>query len=246
MKMPAPKFIPSREHHEKREELKTYRELKLRRDLKSAAARRRVAANGKQRVLGDGSSTQPYLIVETRRYLDVRLEIQKRLFVAARDLGLNLATDLLEQQLRPRIEALAYAQLAGEAAQEALRHVPVAALGRALTAEEQSRFAASRLVDEGPRVTKNQATRTGLNRIVGAIEQRQTHNPARYRTLWAEVVGPDAAQQSQFERVDAATQTAYFRCYNSVLSADLQRRRGLAQKLGKVLGVPVRQLRASF
>jgi hypothetical protein len=59
-------------------------------------------------------------------------------------------------------------------------------------------------------------------------------------------VGPDAAQQSQLDHVDPHTQTAYFRCYNSVLSTDLQRRRGLVQKLGRALGLPIRQLRAKF
>lgn len=238
--MPPREFITPRD---KREELKTYRELALRRDLKSKAQRRRVEAKGDRRVLGDGSSTQPYLIVETRRYLEVRLQMQHRLFVQARDAGLNLAPDLLEQQLKPRIEGLTYTLLAGEKEHEALRHVPVAALGRALTADERRHFAASRDASDP---AKNERTRTALNHVLGSIEQRQKHNPARYQTLWAQFIGPDAAQQSQFDHVDTTTQIAYFRCYNSVLSADLQRRRGLAEKLGKALGVPVRQLRATF
>ena len=242
--MPPREFITP---HDKREELKTYRELTLRRDLKSKAQRRRVEAKGDRRVLGDGSSTQPYLIVETRRYLEVRLQMQHRLFVQARQCGLNLAPDLIEQQLKPRIEALTYTQLAGENEHDALRHVPVAALGRALTTEERRHFAASRATEgDATDTAKNERTRTALNHVLGSIEQRQKHNPARYQTLWAQLVGPDAAQQSQFDHVDATTQIAYFRCYNSVLSADLQRRRGLTEKLGKALGVPLRQLRAKF
>ncbi len=235
----------------KREELKTYRELALRRDLKSKAQRKRVEARGDKRVLGNGSTSQPFLIVATRRYREVRLQMQHRLFVQARQAGLNLAPELLEEQLKPRIEALTYTQLAAETDHDALRHVPVAALGRALTAEEQRHFAASRATMESaglqsPAPATNERTRTALNQVLGSIEQRQKHNPARYQTLWAHIVGTDAAQQSQFDHVDAATQTAYFRCYNSVLSADLQRRRGLAQKLATALGVPVRQLRARF
>ena len=241
--MPPREFIKPRE---KREELKTYRELALRRDLKSKIQRRRVEANGLRRVLGDGSDTQPYLIVETRRYRQVRLEIQRQLLVQARQTGLNLPVDLLLRQLKPRIEALAYVQLAEESGHDALRHVPVAALGRALTAEEQKHFAASRAASETPARAANHATRTALNHVLGSIEQRQTHNPARYQTLWAQLIGPDAAQQSQFDHIDANTQTAYFRCYNSVLSSDLQRRKGLAQKLARMLGVPIRQLRAKF
>jgi hypothetical protein len=232
---------------DKREELKTYRELTLRRDLKSMRQRRRIAASGVQRVLGDGSGSQPYLVVEARRYREVRLEVQRRLLTEARDTGLHLAVDLLLEQLKPRIEALVYAQLALEGDHVALRHVPVAALGRALTAEEQGHFAASRAAGATAKATpRGHLSHTALNHVLGQIEKRQTHNPARYQTLWAQIVGAEAAQQTYLERVDPATQTAYFRCTNSVLSSDLQRRAGLAQKLARALGVPVRQLRARF
>ena len=241
--MPPRDFIKPRD---KREELKTYREMGLRRDLKSKIQRRRVEANGLRRVLGDGSESQPYLIVETNRYRKVRLEIERQLLVQANQTGINLPVDLLRGQLKPRIEALAYAQLAEESRHEALRHVPVAALGRALTVEERTHFAASQAECDQPTRQSNQIAQTALNHVLGSIEQRQTHNPARYQTIWAQLVGSDAAQQSQFDHVDANTQTAYFRCYNSVLSTDLQRRRGLAQKLARMLGVPVRQLRAKF
>ena len=241
--MPLRDFIQPRD---KREELKTYRELALRRDLKSKAQRRRVEANGQRRVLGDGSGTQPYLVVDARRYREVRLEVQRGLLLQARQSGLNLAADLLLQQLQPRIEGLTYTQLARENEHGSLRHVPVAALGRALTANEQHHFAAGRAACESPAQKANATTRTAINHVLGSIEQRQKHNPARYQTIWAQVVGPDAAQQTQLDQIDPATQTAYFRCYNSVLSADLQRRPALAQKLSKSLGVPIRQLRAKF
>jgi hypothetical protein len=226
--------------------MKTYRELELRRDLKSAAQRRRVEANGLRRVVGDGSGTQPYLIVEARRYRAVRLEVQRKLLIEARRIGLEIPVDTLLRQLKPRIEAMAYAQLAEESGHEALRHITVAELGRALTPQERARFADTDAVSEVRPRPENQGVRRALNRVLGAIEQRQSHNPARYQTIWADVVGADAAQQSHLEPVDPATQTAWFRCTNSVLSADLQRRKGLAAKLAKALGVPVRQLRARF
>lgn len=230
---------------DKREELRTYRELALRRDLKSASQRRRIEAGGLKRVLGNGSATQPYLIVETARYRQLRLENQRRFLLRARQTGLNLPVDLLLRQLHPRIEALTYAQLAEEMGHHARRHNPVAALGRALTEEEQNHFrAASESSD--PVYAAPSSTQTALNRVLGQIEQHQTHNPARYQTLWAQLVGADAAQQSYLEQVDPATHIAWFRCFNSVLSADLQRRPGLASKLAKALGVPVRQLRAKF
>jgi hypothetical protein len=242
--------MPPREFQktqDKREELKTYRELKLRRDLKSIRARRRLEADGKQRVLGDGSTTRPYLPVETKRYRDVRLEVQRRLLLEARTSGMNLPVDLLLEQLAPRIEALTYFQLAQEVDHASEAHVPLPALGRALTEEERVRFAASRTLGGSPsNVSRRKTHLTALEHVLGSVEQRQSHNPARYQTVWAQLVGPEAAQQSQLDRVDPATQTAYFRCINSVLSSDLQRRPGLAQKLARALKVPVRQLRARF
>jgi hypothetical protein len=244
--MPSNKFILPPEERTKREELKTYRELKLRRDLKSALQRRRVEAGGQRRVIGDGSGSRPYLIVETKRYREVRLEVQKRLLLEARRIGLDLPVDPLLRQLHPRIEAMTYAQLAEESRHEAQRDITVAALGRALTPRERASFAETRAAGEEGIPTGNFAAQTALSHALGAIEQRQTHNPARYQTIWAGVVGPDVAQQSQLEEIDAATQTAWFSCYNSVLSADLRRRAGLAAKLSKALGKPVRQLRARF
>ena len=239
--------MSARESRAKREELKTYRELALKRDLKSAVQRRRVEAAGVRRVLGDGSDSQPYLAVDARRYRDVRLEIERQLLLQARASGLELPVDVLLRQLKPRIESLAYAQLAKESRQEALRGQPMAALGRALTPDEEARFADTHAAAvDPPPAPSNHRSQTALNRVLGAIEKRQAHNPARYQALWAQVVGADAAQQSQLDQVDAATQTAWFRCYNSVLSVDLQRRRGIAAQLARALGVPVRQLRARF
>jgi len=124
-----------------------------------------------------------------------------------------------------------------------MRHVTFAVLGRPLTPQERAQFAEAG--GDSMRVA-NAGTQNALHHVLGAIEQRQSHNPARYQTLWAGVVGLDAAQQSHLEQIDAATQTAWFRCTNSVLSYDLQRRKGLAAKLAKALGKPVRQLRARF
>jgi hypothetical protein len=141
---------------------------------------------------------------------------------------------------------MTYTQLAEESRHDAMRHVTMEALGRALTPQERARFADTHATCEDRAGAANHGAQTALNHVLGAIEQRQSHNPARYQTIWADLVGSDAAQQSHFEGVDAATQTAWFRCTNSVLSHALQRRAGLAGKLSKALGVPVRQLRAKF
>ncbi len=242
--MPRDAVTPKGEKS-KREELRTYRELALRRDLKSAAQRRRVAATGTRRVIGNGSDLQPYLAVEAKRYREVREEVTHQLLLRARASGLELPVDTLLGNLQPRIEALVYMRLAAENRQEAQRGLKLAALGRTLTPQEHARFAEAQGTLE-PAAPANHRSRTALDRALGAIEQRQTHNPARHQAIWAEVVGGDAAQQSQLDHIDPATQTAWFRCYNSVLSVDLQRRRGLPAKLAKALGLPVRQLRARF
>ena len=228
----------------KKEELTTYRELALGRQLKSIRQRRRLENAGKMRVIGDGSVGRPHLTVPAARYREVRLEQQRLILLKARAQKLDLPADRLLAQLTPRIERLTYAQLAEEAQLENVGRSPNPALGRALTREEQARFAASRALAGPGRELPPAAT--ALAEVLGQIERRQTHNPARYQAIWAQLVGPDAAAQSQLHRVDPVTQTAYFRCHNSVLSVDLQRRRGLAAHLSKALAVPVRQLRASF
>jgi len=230
---------------DKREELKTYRELDLRRDLKSIRARKKIEANGLRRVLGDGSSGQPYLVVEMKRYREVRLEIQRKFLVEARAKGLNLDVDMLLRQLKPRIEGLVYTQLAIETSHDTELHAPVAALGRKLTTAERAHFAASRATSDISGLAISSANRA-LNQVLGHVEQRQTHNPARYQSIWAEIVGAEAAQQSFLDNIDAATQTAWFRCTNSALSYALSRKPALAQKLAKALGLPIRQLRAKF
>jgi hypothetical protein len=211
----------------KREELSTYRELELGRELKSIRQRRRVEARGKLRVIGDGTTDRPYLSIPAERYRAVRMEHQRRLLVEARTQGIPLGADRLLTQLTPRIEQLTYAQLAAEARHETARHVPVAALGRTLTPTERASFAATRALGAAPAATGPAAA--AIDQALGAIER-----------------GPDAAAQSQLHRIDPATQIAWIRCHNSVLSTDLQRRRTLPALLAKALGVPVRQLRATF
>ncbi len=228
----------------KREELQTYRELELGRQLKSIRQRRRVDAAGKLRVIGDGSLERPHLAVPAARYRQVRLEQQRLLLVEAQAQGVAVPADRLLAQLTPRVEQLTYTLLAEEARQQTARHVPLPALGRALTPQEQAHFAESHAL--GGRALPTRPARAALQEALGQVERRQSHNPARYQAVWAQLVGPDAAVQSELHRIDAATQTAFFRCTNSVLSVDLQRRRGLAEKLGKALGLPVRQLRSGF
>lgn len=232
---------------EKREELQTYRELKLLRTLKSERQRRRIQGRGLERILGDGSLAYPFLLVNAARYRVVRLQIQRRLLIEARDSHLDLSVDLLLEQLRPRIEALTYEQLGQEIGRQQKGNLPVASIGRLLTPEELARFTAAEMASEpATGGHRESAAQRALNQTLGQIESRQQHNPARHQACWAQIVGSDAAQQSFLDQIDPGTQTAWFRCYNSVLSSHLQRRPGLAQKLGKLLGIPLRQLRARF
>ena len=233
---------------QKREEMKTYRELSLGRELKSMRRRQRVQAAGRQRILGDGSDRLSYVIVPASRYRELRQEVQRTVLLEAKKAGLDLPLEILLQQLAPRIEALIHARLTDEMDAATAHQAPLAALGRPLTRGEQVHFAAS--TEEGAAAKTSRPRRrlstSALDRVLGKIQSRQTHNPHRYQQVWAQMIGLDAAMQTHLERIDPATQTAYFRCLNSVLSADLQRRPGLPEKLGRALGVPIRRLRGQF
>lgn len=228
---------------DKREEYKTYRELKLGRNLKSRARRAMVERKRVNRVIGGGDL--PYLEVNNMRYLALRMEITRRLLREAKDAGIHVPIESLMASLRHRIDRLTYQQFALE--QQAAAQVETAFVqhhGRQPTKQEKQCFIDSALVGQESQPVYPPAFRSGvIDEVLSHVRNRQENNPARYQTAWAQVVGPDIAQQSQLDKVDAASGTAYFRCYNSVLSYQLQRSPGLPQKLGKALGITIRQLK---
>ncbi len=228
---------------EKKEEYKTYRELGLGRDLKSKVRRNKINLKRVNRVIGGNEC--PYLQVNNQRYLEVRREVTKQLLREARDAGLNVPIEALMASLRPRIERLAYERLAKE--QQAAAHVEVKSVetnGRHPTFLEKQRFVESAALGMENQTLSAEMSRGGLvDDVIGRIQNRQQNNSARFQTAWAQVVGPDIAHQSQLDHVDSASAIAYFRCYNSVVSYQLQRQFDLPKKLGKALGMVIRQVR---
>ncbi len=238
----------------KREELATYRQLKLSRDLKSAKKRKRLNENPKTRVLGDGALSTPHLVVDRDKFMAIWRETAAVLLRQARDAGMELSPDQLLPMLRPRIEALTYARLASENGWSLAQSHNSQRLGRQLTALEQSIFQETQLhgqewqstTSDFARLHAAHTTHTALDSVLSQVAGRQTHNPARYQAIWAEIVGLDAAAQSELVSVNETTETAFFRCLNSVLSMSLQRKTDLPKKLASALGKKVKKLRASF
>lgn len=228
---------------EKREEFKTYKSLSLGRNLKSKFRRDQIDRRRVNRVIGGGD--RPFLEVNNQRYLSLRREVTKELLREAKAAGIDVPIEALMASLRHRIERVTYERLSLE--QQAAARVEVAFVehhGRHPTANERQRFVESALVGvEKARPTIG-SNRGGLiDEVLGKIQNKLENNPARFQTAWAQVVGPDIAHQSQLDRVDAASGTAYFRCLNSALSYQLQRQTDLPKKLGKALGMAIRSVR---
>ena len=250
LRRPSPASGPRRPAtpRAKREELSTYRELELGRELKSIRQRRRIEARGKLRVIGEGTADRPLSLRPGRALSPSAPASISGAYWSRPARSVCRSAPTVCSRSSPRASSNSpYAQLADEARHETARHMsPSPRWAAPSPAEEQDPLCRhARAGGQSSLVTTGPAA-TALDQALGAIERRQNHNPARYQAIWAELVGPDAAVQSQLHRIDPATQTAWIRCHNSVLSADLQRRRGLPEKLTKALGVPVRQLRASF
>ncbi len=248
----------------KQDELKTYAALGLGRGYKSAKGRRKLAplADGPTLLIGGDDSSRPQIVVNRERYRKTRLDVLRRLLLEARDLMPGVGKDLLLDLLHPRVERETYEHLALvhyegprlDAAFQRLHGRNPTARERELLAPPEERGAgkakAKELTKKEEAAASNAAYasyRAGvLDEVLGQVQARQTHNPARYQSLWAEAVGPEIAMQSRFEKVDPGTGIAYFRCMNSALSFRLQRMTDLPKKLSKALKVAVRQVRVMY
>ena len=241
----------------KRNELKTYSELGLGRHYKSARQRRRLAGGGPRLLIGGDDPARPQLVVERPVYTRTRLDVLRALLVRAREELPGVGREFLLDHLGPRVERETYDRLAA-----VYHHAPRldAAFrrlhGRQPTLRERESFAppGARSLKEESETTDEAATevpfaryRGGiLDELLGQIQARQAHNPDRYQTVWAELVGPELAQQSRLEKIVPESATAFFRCFNSALSYQLQRRADLPGKLARALKVPVRQLKVLY
>ena len=240
----------------KRNELKTYSELGLGRHYKSARQRRRLAGGGPRLLIGGDDPARPQLVVERTVYSKTRLDVLRALLVRAREELPGVGREFLLDHLGPRVERETYDRLAA-----VYHHAPRldAAFrrlhGRQPTLRERESFA-----PPGPRSVKEEPAEWGaaaevpfaryrggvLDELMGQIQARQAHNPDRYQTVWAELVGPELAQQSRLEKIVPESATAFFRCFNSALYYQLQRRADLPGKLARALKVPVRQLKVLY
>ncbi|MEM1060201.1 MAG: hypothetical protein AAGK14_13210 [Verrucomicrobiota bacterium] len=245
----------------KREERDTYRELKLAGALKTRAQRARAERNGVHTVIGGNALERPPLKVKTVDYQRVRLEVTRHWLKRAKSAGLELDLERLQEGLRPQIELDTYDRLAAASlGREHADHAFAGQAGRRLTAEERRRFEQVAQMESPRQATDDRfpaapaqwtahnrrENRRVIDRVVGHIADRQTHNPVRYRTAWAEAVGAETAQQSELARVDAEAGVVYFRCLNSTLSYRLQRDAKIPRRLARSLGLPVRRLRICY
>jgi len=244
-----PRFKPT--PTAKREELKTYGELGLSRDYKSVKVRRRIASGGPRILIGGDDPARPQIVVSRPLYKKVRLDVMKDLLVRARRDLPGVGKDFLLDHLVPRIERETYERLAADH-----HHAPrLDAAFRRLHGRVPTAGERTALGPEPASVKETHGTppagfahyRGGvLDELLGQIQARQAHNPGRYQSVWAELVGPELAQQSRLEKIHPESAVAYFRCLNSALSYQLQRRADLPAKLSRALGVPVRQLRVMY
>lgn len=237
----------------KRMERETYRAVGLPDAIRSRAQRVRAERGGAFVVLGGGRTGLPSLRVPRHRYQEVRFAVMREMLAKAKATGIELAPERLLETLSARIDTLIYERIANMEQAEAatdgafLRHH-----GRNATKAEREALKRAHRRTEGqgkgaPASVANQANNAGLiDHVVGRIAGRQTHNPAHYQTAWAEAVGPEIAQQSELSRVDEAAGVAYFRCYNSALSYQLQRRADLPRRLAKSLRARISRLQPSY
>lgn len=231
----------------KREEIATYKELKLGRTLKSKVRRNQAEKSGVHRIIGGSDPTRPFLQVLRRRYLEIRNAVTKDFLLQARAIRIRMAADLLLKQLSPRIEAKTYDLLAAELRLAGgLETNFVHKLGRHPTpAEKDSLMHLGATENAGPRQNLDNR-RAAIDEVLGKIQSRQTHNPSRYQTAWAQAVGNEIAQQTVLEKIDKLQGVAFFRCLNSALSYHLQRLPDLPRKLSKAVGFPIRAIKVLY
>jgi hypothetical protein len=243
----------------KREERRTYKDVGLSDALRTKAQRARAERGGAFRVLGGGLTGLPPIAVPAPRWAHVRIEVTRELFLAAQKAGLALDPDKMIEGLQHRIDRVAYDRLAQEMQRAAdLESAFTRHHGRQPTRDERRQFEltaqvhataapASGCGGSGVRkATRRERTQAAslVNLVLDRIQGRQTHNPARYQSVWAEAAGTEVSQQSELLRVENGI--AFFRCYNSALTFHLQRRADLPRKLAQALRVPVRQVKAAY
>jgi Dna[CI] antecedent, DciA len=228
----------------KREELKTYKELGLAREAKTVRQRRKLSGGGARLLIGGDDPARPELIVARELYQKTRAEVLRDFLVEALDtLGeSDLNREEILDHLSPRVERETYDRLArahhhGPRLDAAFQRLH----GRRPTAKERVLMPPPK----GDGAVSYDHYRGGLvDEVLGQIGARHKHSEANYQTIWAELVGPQLAQESRLEKIVPESGVAYFRCTKAALSYALRTKADLPKRLSKALGVPVRQLRS--
>lgn len=229
----------------KREELKTYSTLGLKRTLKSSSQRRRMLARGAQIIIGGNTSHEPEIAVLRQHYNAVRLVVLQEHLQRAKTMEFALSREQLLDHLSPVVDRETYHRiLAEEQAAGRLDEAFQRTYARRPTDAEAQLFQAHSPTEALAKHCAHRQRAHLLGEVLAGIEDCRENSGSRLQSVWAEVVGEELAQQSQLEKVEAGI--GWFRCLNSALSYHLQRKPELAAELARKLGMPVRQLRASY
>jgi hypothetical protein len=219
----------------KREGRKTWKALKLGSEFRSKLQRAKARREGLYRVLGGDVPERPYFKVASHRYLAVRQEVSVRL-AALIPRPTGISSEAWRSEWQKQVERETYDVLARENESKKI-------MGCGLNETEKKHLTQAAVSDKAPR---RKAHATVVDDVLAHIGAVQKDNPTKLQTAWASVVGAEVASQTYLERVDAGQGTAWFRCFNSSLSFKLQRETGLALKLGRALGVKLKQVRACY
>ncbi|MDX6767421.1 MAG: hypothetical protein SFU85_11595 [Candidatus Methylacidiphilales bacterium] len=225
---------------EKKREWATYRKLDLQRQHKSRAKRDALASGGLHLFIGGSDPDRPWLKVARADYVRVWKEVDAEL---ARDQPDPAARELL----RVRHEQMVYDRLLAQSSEmRGVGDTFQKSHGRAMTTHERELYARiSRDRDHSPLTPQERAKRVRslwMHGLMDKIRRNQSGNPQRMQQIWAEVVGPEAAQDSTLDYVDAVRGLAVCRTTSSIRAQQLKREPGLAAKLGQALGQKITRI----
>jgi len=227
---------------EKKREFATYYRLHLDRQLKSRAKREAVSRKGLYVFLGGDTPDRPYLKVLKSEYLRVWKETAWQL--SQQTSGSGGDPDALFNLLRPHIERQVYRQLSVQSAQMAqLDREFQKRQGRALTVLEKEQYArALQQQDSPPQAEKGGHRRMWINSLLDKVRHNQSNQADFLQQIWANLVGSEAAMETQLYKIDAAKGVAYCRSLSSSRNFQLQGQKNLAALLGKALKTNIRKI----
>lgn len=225
---------------EKKREWATYRKLDLQRQHKSRAKRDAVASGGLHLYIGGTDSDRPWLKVSRAEYVRIWKEV-------AAELALQNPDVASRELLRIRQEQMVYDRLLAQTSE--MRGVGdqfQKAHGRNMTTHERELYARVSLHDDhtplSPQERAKRVRSLWMHGLMDKIRRNQSGSAGRMQQIWAEVVGPEAAQDSTLDYVDPLRGLAVCRTTSSIRAQQLKRQPGLAAKLGQALGTKITRI----